>query len=572
MPSRHFSGFLDNGKGGSLHYWLVESERDPESDPVRLWLNGGPGASSLMGFLTEIGPYVIAADGGINYNPYNWAKHANMIYLEAPAGVGFSYCDGNVTAVCTADDDSTSAGNLQALRNFFDRYPKFQQKPFMIWGESYAGIYIPTLSKRVAEAEPPLPVNFLGFSVGNPGTSDKYQQKDPLGNFMWILPDYALNNGLIDDKLHTTLTQECKEQHDGQPPTCRAAWRQYDLLVSGLRGPATEMPGLGGGKGFLDNYDIGSYVGSMQPYWDATTTYLNREDVRRALHVEALPPWGLFATRLVYHKQFQAVRGDGPDDHVAPQHHTDMLPIYKSLVESGHSIMMFSGDADPSVQWRGSELAMQAVGLPEGEGQSWRPWFFREEAAPLDLLRVKAPEWGPTLSASPRRGDRAVLGGYIENWVAGEGTLTFATVRGVGHMVPQFRPQAALHLFARTMKAAAARKGRPPHLAPLLPRHLLQDTSHTDFYGTEASPGLLGQWLRDAAELAHGEVEPSPRGPFTASLGAAPALPWTLAGSAQLLLPLEVAVLLAAACYARGLPWCLRRDRAARLDERLLGQ
>jgi len=345
---------------------------------------------------------------------------------------------------------------------------------------------------------------------------------------MWILPDYALNNGLIDDQLHTTLTQDCKKQHEGQPAACKAAWRQYDLLVSGLQGPSTIMPGLGSGKGFLDNYDIGAFVGSMQPYWEATAAYLNREDVRHALHVEGMGPWSLISTSLVYHKQYQAVRddpGDSDDKAPAPQHLTDMLPIYKSLVQSGHSIMLFSGDTDPSVQWRGSELAMRAVGLPEGEGQSWRPWFFREEPAPLDLLRVKAPEWGQTLSAAPRRGDLAVLGGYIENWVS-NGTLTFATVRGVGHMVPQFRPQAGLHLFARTMKAAIERRGQPPQLTPLLPKGMLVDATHQEFYGTDRKAGLLGLWLEDASKMAYGVVDPNPKGIWTPGLAAVPAAPW----------------------------------------------
>merc|ERR1712129_338171 len=94
------------------------------------------------------------------------------------------------------------------------------------------------------------------------------------------------------------------------------------------------------------------------------------------------------------------------------------------------------------------------------------------EPAPVELLEVKAPEWGPALSVAPRRGDVAVLGGYIENFVS-EGTLTFATVRGVGHMVPQFRPQASLHLFDRTMGAAVERTGAPPNLAPPLADELL---------------------------------------------------------------------------------------------------
>lgn len=439
----------------------------------------------------------------------------------------------------------------------------------MIWGESYAGVYVPTLSKRVAEADPPLPANFLGFSVGNPCTADKYQVYSPLGKFEDVTPDYALNEGLINDALHATLTKECNVDGEGQTASCRVAWRTFHFLVSGLQGPAATMPGLGNGKGFLDNFDMGAYVGSMQPYWDATATYLNRADVRHALHVERMPAWGLFASRLTYHKQYLAC-GEGAD-HSAPQHGIDMLPIYASLVKSGHSILLYSGDVDPSVQWRGSELSVRGVGLPEGEGQGWRPWFFREEPAPLGLLKVKAPEWGPSLSVAPRRGDTSVLGGYIENFVATGGTLTFATVRGVGHMVPQFRPQASLHLFDRTMQAAAEKKGQPPQLAPPLPEDMLAGSTQKEFYGTDTKPGLMGLWLEDAQKLAYGVVDPAPEHEWApGSLAALPSTQNGVLGSASLLLLAEVLVAFAGLCYFGKISLRMFRRGDARLNERLL--
>ena len=86
-----------------LHYWLQLSERDPSKDPVILWLNGGPGASSIMyGALTEMGQLVHTSRSLrdntteaplLAYNPHSWSRVASVIYLESPAGVGFSYCE-----------------------------------------------------------------------------------------------------------------------------------------------------------------------------------------------------------------------------------------------------------------------------------------------------------------------------------------------------------------------------------------------------------------------------------------------------------------------------------------------
>eukprot|EP00928_Gymnodinium_smaydae_P025435 TRINITY_DN20253_c0_g2_i1.p1 TRINITY_DN20253_c0_g2~~TRINITY_DN20253_c0_g2_i1.p1 ORF type:complete len:642 (-),score=61.89 TRINITY_DN20253_c0_g2_i1:59-1933(-) len=511
LASRQFSGFLDDGLGGRLHYWLVESEGDSSSDPVALWLNGGPGSSSLMGYLTELGPYIISADGGLFYNPFTWAKFANVIFLEAPAGVGFSYCDGNISAFCSADDDSTALGNVNALRDFFNRFPKFQGRPLMLWGESYAGVYVPTLAKAIVEFETKLPVDFLGFSVGNPCTSDKYQLNNPRGSFMDINPNYALSAGLIDVALHDELMQEqCRDRRAGEASACQVAWRTFDLLVSGLSGRATRMPGLGDGSGFLDGYDTGTYVGSLQPFWDATAAYLNRSDVRQALHVSSAPTWSLDAARLEYHKQYLACRDDPPDvvkadDRAAPQHKTSVLPIYRELAGAGYSLLVYSGDSDPNMQWVGSELCARSVDIAEGKSLHWRPWFYKEVPVPLELLGVKAPEWGPALSASPRRGDHATLGGYVENFVS-KGTVTFATVRDAGHMVPQFRPQAALHLFAQTMSGALERRGSGPDLSPPLPASMFSKASAQEYYGSELKTGLLGKWLEAAQTYAQNTI------------------------------------------------------------------
>lgn len=69
-------------------------------------------------------------------NTYSWNNVANMIWLESPCGVGFSYCD--TAAGLVHDDATTAAQNLQALITFFSLYPEYAKNDFYITGESYA--------------------------------------------------------------------------------------------------------------------------------------------------------------------------------------------------------------------------------------------------------------------------------------------------------------------------------------------------------------------------------------------------------------------------------------------------
>ncbi|TKS70110.1 Lysosomal protective protein [Collichthys lucidus] len=160
---RQWSGYLQARPGKFFHYWFVTSQRDPVKDPLLLWLNGGPGCSSLDGFLSENGPFHVNDDGATLYeNTFSWNKIANVLYVESPAGVGYSYSDDKDYAT---DDNQVADDNYRALQSFFSKFPNFTQNEFFIFGESYGGIYAPTLSLRVATGK--AKINLKGFAVGN---------------------------------------------------------------------------------------------------------------------------------------------------------------------------------------------------------------------------------------------------------------------------------------------------------------------------------------------------------------------------------------------------------------------
>jgi serine carboxypeptidase-like clade 1 len=183
LPSRHYSGYVDvsadpgTTPGRFLHYWLVEAEDvDPATAPLVLWLNGGPGCSSMDGFWHEVGPFRVdkVDDTRIYRNPHSWAKIANVLFLEAPVGTGYSYTE--ETDMPHIGDEATARDSHTFLERFLgpQYFPQFQSHDFHIWGESYAGIYIPTLANQVllqnkeledAGLEPS--VNLVALGIGN---------------------------------------------------------------------------------------------------------------------------------------------------------------------------------------------------------------------------------------------------------------------------------------------------------------------------------------------------------------------------------------------------------------------
>ena len=138
---------------------MIESTGNKTSDPLVLWLNGGPGSSSLIGLLTENGQILTNDDSltqpingipQVFLNPYSWSNVANVIYLESPKGVGFSYCEGvTKSSQCVNTDESTALDAYEFLVNFYASFPEYRSNKFYITGESYAGIYIPMLIDQI---------------------------------------------------------------------------------------------------------------------------------------------------------------------------------------------------------------------------------------------------------------------------------------------------------------------------------------------------------------------------------------------------------------------------------------
>jgi len=138
-----------NAKNESwLYFWYFPTTNPDGKEDLTIWLNGGPGCSSLEGLLQENGPFLW------NYgtfrpvkNPYSWHKLTNMLYVEQPVGTGFS--NGKQTET---SQEAVAASFLSWFKNFLDTFD-LKNKKIYIAGESYAGQYVPYIADAMLNAK-----------------------------------------------------------------------------------------------------------------------------------------------------------------------------------------------------------------------------------------------------------------------------------------------------------------------------------------------------------------------------------------------------------------------------------
>ena len=85
-----YSGFVNLAPDVHVFFWFFESRNKPATDPITLWLNGGPGSDSLIGLFEELGPCNVTKNLTTTLNPYSFNEVSNMLFLSQPVGVGFS--------------------------------------------------------------------------------------------------------------------------------------------------------------------------------------------------------------------------------------------------------------------------------------------------------------------------------------------------------------------------------------------------------------------------------------------------------------------------------------------------
>ncbi|PON72983.1 Peptidase S10, serine carboxypeptidase [Parasponia andersonii] len=211
LPFHLETGYVGVGESENtqLFYYFVKSERNPEKDPLLLWLTGGPGCSAWSGLVYEIGPLnykVEKYDGSLPtlvLNEYSWTKVSNIIFIDSPVGTGFSYA--KTTLACQIGNFSQVHDLVQFFKKWLINHTQFISNPVYIAGDSYSGVILPFLVQQISngikEGTIP-PIDLKGYILGNHVT-------DPSdGNY--VIP-FVHGMALISDELYKSLEKIAEE-------------------------------------------------------------------------------------------------------------------------------------------------------------------------------------------------------------------------------------------------------------------------------------------------------------------------------------------------------------------------
>ncbi|KAF3444859.1 hypothetical protein FNV43_RR14552 [Rhamnella rubrinervis] len=414
---QQFSGYVTVNQvaGRALFYWLTEAVHDPLSKPLVVWLNGGPGCSSVAyGASEEIGPFRInRTASGLYLNKFSWNSVANLLFLETPAGVGFSYSNRSSDLLDTGDR-RTAKDSLEFLIRWLDRFPRYKGREVYITGESYAGHYVPQLAKQIMDynyQHSKRPINLKGIMVGNAVTDNYY---DNLGTVT-----YWWSHAMISDKTYRQLINTCDFRRQKETDECETLYSyamdkefgnidQYNIYAPPCNNSdgssLTSSPAATRHSMHLPHRPSHPMFRQMSGYDPCTEKYAeiyyNRPDVQKAFHANTTKvPYKWTACSEVLNRNWN-------DTDVS------ILPIYRDMIAGGLRVWVFSGDVDSVVPVTATRYSLAQLKLETKV--PWYPWYVKKQ-----------------------------VGGWTEVY---EG-LTFATVRGAGHEVPLFKPRAALQLF-----------------------------------------------------------------------------------------------------------------------------
>ncbi|KAF0717879.1 Aste57867_2034 [Aphanomyces stellatus] len=351
---KHEFGYIQLPHKVDDHYFysFFESRNDPTTDPLVIWLEGGPGSSSTWALLNANGPCTINAElNGTTPNPYSWTTNANVIWLDQPTGVGFSYGD-------ATDDDSNEIDvgrNVYGfLQGWLKQHPQFQSNPFFITGQSYGGHYVPAAANYIVHeqakavlAPDAIRINLQGIAIGN-GNTDTVVQFPLMVN---MAEANAYNITLVTPAELAKLKQDAARMKSlliqCQAPNETQACVDAVNMIGDLLTPMVQNP-------TRDAYDIRNTCdppACIYPDMANTETFLNRPDVQATLGVHKAYQWN--------------------NQTVAEAFTVDIVKstvgFVPNVLAAGVRVLIYAGDADLVCNWIGNDAWTKQLEWPHKE-------------------------------------------------------------------------------------------------------------------------------------------------------------------------------------------------------------
>eukprot|EP01126_Amoeba_proteus_P002277 TRINITY_DN10719_c0_g1_i2.p1 TRINITY_DN10719_c0_g1~~TRINITY_DN10719_c0_g1_i2.p1 ORF type:complete len:408 (-),score=50.17 TRINITY_DN10719_c0_g1_i2:104-1327(-) len=386
--AKTFSGYLTVNAtlDANLFYYFIESSSSPSRDPLILWLQGGPGCSSLFGAFIENGPVLIQSNGAFKPNPYSWTAKANVLWIDSPVGTGFSYVSGDNYAT----NEKVIAQDLYngLIIFLFEKFQNYSKSDFYIFGESYAGKYVPWLANTILSRNSHAQniIQLKGVGIGDGWVNPYYQT----GSYA----PYLYRHGLIGS---VSLAAA-----DGVYLTYKGLWDVGAYTAAAIVGNDL-LSGLMATAGLGDPYDIRKSSDPTDPLQDALATYLNLPATRKALGVGDRT-WEACANNPYYYLLNDEARSS-----------EDLVPQILAKIP----VLFYNGDQDLICNMDGTHTLLSDIN-----------WNFQNQfnSAPGKNWSVAGVPAGTYKSFS---------------------TLTELVVFQAGHMVPYDQPKNAQDLAYR---------------------------------------------------------------------------------------------------------------------------
>ncbi|KAL4712871.1 hypothetical protein ACJJTC_011941 [Scirpophaga incertulas] len=379
------SGFLtvDLTYNSNLFFWFFPAADKPlNTTPWIVWLQGGPGATSMVGLFEEIGPFRCDKTG-LNLREWSWAKNYSLLFIDNPVGAGYSFTDSDKGYVHNMEECSNHL--YGALQQFLEVFPELRSAPLYLAGESYAGHFVPALAGKVLHPPPQMnktnlkdiSINLKGLIMGNPMIDRQDEVNLTSAYYNWGLID---TQGVIAARpLQEKYQRAIASKNETEASNVR------NVLVDELSRLSYQVQTYNALKGDLK---VNSFV-----------EFITTSQVREAIHAGHDIQFTL--SNVTVHEK------------LVPDFLNEMSSKVEELLEH-YRILIYCGQLD---------LTVPCVPNAEARRKHWH-WNGREEF-------LKSPRLPWVYNNS--------LAGYVKSG----GRLTEVLVRNSGHLVPLDTPAQA---------------------------------------------------------------------------------------------------------------------------------